>query len=240
MKSLSCLLINGICLWMLCATLVAQDKSTSVDPSGTWRWEYELDGQTLKDSVSVNLGKDNAVEGTYRGRSEKPVAIKDGKMTGDTLSFHFAFDYQGREIKVEFKGKVKGDEIDGSVAVSTGDGSRDYPWTPKRSVQMEDVLGTWQMKIETGDRTLEPSIEITKDGDKYKGRYRSGDRIDVEATNLKIEGNQLLFSIAADINGTKLKGDYKGRPYGDKIKGSIAYELGDQSGDIEFTGAKKK
>ena len=221
------------------ATLGAQDKPATVDPSGTWRWEYELEGQTLKDSVTLNLGKGNMLVGTYRGRSEKPVEIKDGKISADTISFNFAFDYQGRELKVKFDGKVKGDDIDGSVAISTSEGSRDYPWAPQRSVHKEDVVGMWQMLIETGDRTLEPTLEIKLEADKLQGRYRSGDQIDIEATNLKIENNQLSFSIAAEVNGTKIKADYKGRPFGNKIKGSIAYELGDRSGDIEFTGTRK-
>ena len=83
---------------------------------------------------------------------------------------------------------------------------------------------------------LEPTLEITKVGDQFKGRYVSGQQLDMTATNLKVENNHLTFSIAGEVNGTKLKGDYKGRSYGDKIKGTIKYELGDRSGELEFTG----
>jgi hypothetical protein len=218
----------------------AQEKPVSeTDPSGTWRWEYDLDGQTMKDLVRLNLGKDGAVSGTYHGRSEKPIDIQEGKISGDAITFRFSLDFQGTPVKVAFKGKIKDDDLNGTVVATTPDGDRDFEWKAKRSVQMEDVVGNWQLKIEAGDRTLEPAIEITKDGDKYKGRYTSGGQFDVIATNLRVEKNKLMFSIAGEFNGTKIKGDYQGRPYGDKIRGSIAYELGDQSGDIDFTGVRK-
>ena len=38
--------------------IVGQEKPQAVDPSGTWRWEYELGGETMKDFVRINLGND--------------------------------------------------------------------------------------------------------------------------------------------------------------------------------------
>jgi len=227
-------------LCVLTTSISAQDKTAkTTDPSGTWRWEYELGGATMKDSVSLNLGKDNKLVGQYKGREEKLIEIKDAKIEGDALSFLLLLDFQGTSLKLEFKGRVKGDAIDGNVTVSTGEGSQEYSWAPTRSVQMEDMIGEWQMKIDTGDRTLEPVVTISKDGEKYKAKYVSGQELNVEATDLKVENNQLSFSVSAEVNGTKIKADYKGRPYGDKIQGNIAYVLGDDSGDIEFTGTRK-
>ena len=225
--------------FVMCSLVIAQEKAVTVDPSGTWRWEYELGGETIKDSLRLNLAKDNTVVGMYKGRAEKPVEIKDGKMEGDSLTFQFSIDFQGMPIKLAFKGKINKDEIDGKVDIATAEGSRDFPWAPKRSVQMEDVIGEWQMKIETGGNTLEPVVTITKDGDKYKATYVSGTQVSVDVINLKVENNQLRFSIDTEANGTKIKADYKGRPYGDKIKGSIDYVLGENSGEIDFTGMRK-
>ena len=134
---------------------------------------------------------------------------------------------------------MKKDEIDGSVVVETANGSQDFPWAPKRSVQMDDVVGQWQMKIEADGNTLEPVVTISKDADNFKAKYVSGTQVDVEAINLKIENNLLHFSIDTEVNGTKIKAAYKGRPYGDKIKGSIDYVLGTNSGEIDFTGMRK-
>ncbi len=230
----------AIAFTILAAPLSAQDKTAkSVDPSGTWRWEYDFGGETMKDLVRLNLSKDNKLVGHYKGRENKLIEIKDAKIEGDALSFLLTLDFQGTAIKLEFKGKVKGDEIDGNVSVSTGEGAQEFPWTPKRSVTMDDVVGEWQIRIETGDRTLEPVLTVSKEGEMYKGKYVSGSELNVDVTDLKVENNQLMFKVAAEVNGTKVKADYKGRPYGDKIQGSIAYVLGDNSGDIDFTGKRK-
>lgn len=233
---------NSLVLLAICCTsaAIAQEKVTTnkTDPSGTWRWEYELSGETMKDSLQLTLSNDQKLTGHYKGRQDKLIEIKDAKLAGDALSFLLSLDFQGTPVKLEFKGKVKGDEIDGNVTASTGEGSQEFPWTPKRSVQMEDVVGEWKMKIETGDRTLEPIVTIVKEGEQYKAKYVSGQELTVDVTELKVEKNQLSFSISANVNGTQIKADYKGRPYGDKIEGKIAYVLGDNSGDIDFTGIR--
>ena len=82
-----CVLVAGC--W-ISSVVMAQEKPVAVDPSGTWRWEYELNGESMKDSLKLNIDKDNKVVGIYQGRSEKTIEIKDGKMEGDSLSFYFS------------------------------------------------------------------------------------------------------------------------------------------------------
>lgn len=222
-----------------CVQVQAQEKPKAVDPSGTWRWEYEMNNQTLKDSVRLNLGKDGVVTGTYHGRSEKPVEIKNGKMDGDKLSFQFDLEFDGNTLELKFTGKVKNDELDGNVNIARGNEGRDFPWTPKRSVALDDVVGKWQLKIEaSSDRVLEPTIAIAKNGDKYVGKYSSPPRIEVDVKELKIVENQWIFIVEAEVDSNKIKATFKGRPYGDKIKGTVDYVLGDQSGTVDFTGKK--
>ncbi len=228
-----------VCLFLLAGSLAAQNKPTAVDPSGTWRWEYELGGQQLLDSVQLQVDINKKVSGSYKGRTEKRIELTEVKMEAETLSFNLALEYESTPIKLAFSGKIKQDEIDGNVVVTMPDGTQEFPWAPKRSVQMEDIVGTWQMRIETGDRTLEPTVTISKEGEQYKGKYASGEDFKSDLTDLKIEKNQLMFKVEADVNGTKVKADYKGRPYGDKIQGSIAYVLGDNAGDIDFSGVRK-
>ena len=55
---------------------LAQGKK-NVEVSGTWRYEYELEGQTRKDVLQLNASKDGVVTGTYIGVSEKPIELKE-------------------------------------------------------------------------------------------------------------------------------------------------------------------
>ncbi len=131
-------------------------------------------------------------------------------MEADVLTFNLALEYENTPLKLKFKGKIKQDEIDGNVVIATAEGEQEFPWAPKRSVLMEDVVGTWQMRIEAGDRTLEPTVTITKEGEQYQGKYVSGADFKADVTDLKVEKNQLMFKIEADVNGMKVKQTIKG------------------------------
>ena len=46
---------------------------------------------------------------------------------------------------------------------------RGFDWDAKRVVDGEDVVGTWQLKIETPNRVVEPTIQLLKNGETLKG-----------------------------------------------------------------------
>jgi hypothetical protein len=228
---------------VLCVALnlgYAQTSSQRVDPSGTWRFEYDLEGLTVKDALELQLGKDGAVTGIYRGRSEKPVEITSGKVDGDKIVIEMKISYQGIPVSVKFDGKIKDDDIDGLVMATTAEGDMEFDWIAKRSVEIEDVIGTWELEIDAVETVLEPTVVIKQEGESLKGQYTDADTgTDVEMTNLRIEDNVLKFSITSDFQGASLKANFAGRPYGNKISGTIEYDLNGETGEVEFEGIRK-
>lgn len=210
-----------------------------VNPSGTWRWEYDWQGETVKDSLKINLADDGKVVGTFHGRTGTQE-IQNGKLEGDELSFDFEAEFNGNAVELAFSGTLKKDDIDGTVVASVNGEEYEFPWTPKRSVKLEDVFGKWQIRIDTPDgNVLEPKLEIKKDGDAAKGTYVSQSGRELNVKNIKVKDNNLTFTIEANFDGTDLKADYKGRPYGSKISGSVAYDFGGQTGELEFSGKRE-
>jgi hypothetical protein len=77
-------------VWLLVLTpcfLFAQDSSkSSIDPSGTWRWEYDLDGTQFKDLVRLKVGQENKetkereLKGKYESSSGRKINIENGKI----------------------------------------------------------------------------------------------------------------------------------------------------------------
>ncbi len=69
--------LSSIFSFILVASLatisLAQGKK-NVEVSGTWRYEYELEGQTRKDTLYLNASKDGVVTGTYVGVSDNPLS----------------------------------------------------------------------------------------------------------------------------------------------------------------------
>ncbi len=235
LQFLLALLVSGVVAF----TTVAQEKAKKVDPSGTWRFEYELEGQTMEDSLTLQLGKDGAVTGSYKGRSDESIDVT-GKIDGDQLLIDLELEVQGAPVKVKFDGKVKGDDIDGMVIATHSEGELEFDWIAKRSVSAEDVVGKWELEIDAVDTVLEPTVELALEGKELKGTYKDPDSgIEVELTDIKIEKNELKFSLTADFQGAPLKANFSGRPYGNKVAGFIEYDLNGESGEVDFEGIRK-
>ena len=48
--------LKFVAFLLFCSTAsIASAQNSAPDPSGTWRWEYELDGKTREDSLVLNL-----------------------------------------------------------------------------------------------------------------------------------------------------------------------------------------
>ncbi|HUP81923.1 MAG TPA: hypothetical protein VM260_25450, partial [Pirellula sp.] len=46
----------------------AEDKKLAVDPSGTWRWDFEFNGDAIKNVLKLNSATDGKVTGTLSAR----------------------------------------------------------------------------------------------------------------------------------------------------------------------------
>jgi len=219
---------------------LAPASKTTFEPSGTWRREYDWYDTRIEEVIRLNLKENGKVVGTLL-RNDAASEIKNGKLKGNELSFSVSNDYQETAWVTSFTGIIKGDEIDGTVVLQVGDQSWDFAWRPKRSVQMDDVVGTWQIHIESSDgNVLEPTMKISKDGDKYKSVYKSTQGQELDVKDLRVEKNTLKFTVTAEFDGGSIKVDYQGRPYGDNISGSLDYDLWGSTGQAEFTARRKQ
>jgi len=217
------------------------EKKDAVDPSGTWRWEHDEGGETIKDILKLNYdGK--KLTGTYTGR-RGPFDIKDGKVEKDEVSFGFDIEADGRKFVIKFSGRVKKDDVDGTVAFEVDDESREFPWSAKRSLKAEDVVGTWNLAIETPNgNTLMPNLTLSLDKEKKKlsGNYTSsnGD-VELDVSDIQVKDNHLRYTVSGEFNGNTLTAKYDVEPRGDKLSGKIAFEFNGESGELEVEGKRK-
>ena len=217
----------------------ASEKKTAVDPSGTWRWEHEEGGETVKDVLKLNFdGK--KVSGTYQGR-RGPYEIVEGKIEQDQISFGFSVEFEGQTIEIKFAGKIKGDNVDGTVSMKSDEGARDYPWVADRGLESSDTVGTWKMAIELPDgNVLTPQLKLSLSDDKkeLKGEYTSNDA-ELDVSEIQVKNNKLFFKISGDFGGSTLTANYKVQPRGDKLAGEIEYDFNGQTGELEVTGKRE-
>ena len=211
-------------------------KEAVSDPSGTWKWQYLLGDAPMDAKLKLNWdGK--KLTGKYTAR-EVTSDIRDAKLEKNELSFSTLRDFNGNEFEIQFKGQVKQDEIAGKVTLDFGQ-AQEFDWDAKRAVEIDDVLGVWDMRLDTPNGVVEPKLTITKgDKDTLKGIYTSvfGER---EPKNLTLKDNQLSWEISSDDNDEfDFEILYKGKPRGNKIEGDTEFNFGDNTGTMKFTGKR--
>ncbi len=229
----------GVCGLALIAalsmTVDAQEKK--VDPSGTWRWDLDMDGNVIKNVLKLDADKDGKLTGTLEARDMK-IKVEDGKVDGDNVSFLITLQLN-QTVKVHFTGKQAGDALKGDFSAKSDEGNRQFSWDAKRSVDAADVVGAWELTIETPDgQTLKPVLTVTKAGSELKANYVNAGKT-IEAKELQVKDNNLYFEIDADYEGSELHVEFKGRPYGSKLKGRLEYSVNGDTGELDFNGMRK-
>ena len=215
---------------------IAEDKKLAVDPSGTWRWDFEVNGDTIKNVLKLEASPEGKVTGTLSAR-DRMMEVTDGQIKDGKLSFQIKAEAP-RSFKVLFDGKVDGDKVDGKADASSDQGSLELPWTAKRSVEQVDVVGTWKLKITLpNDQLLQPIMTIVLKEGKMAGTYLAEDGKSIELKKLDIKDNQIQFEFDTVFDGSDLHVAYKGRPYGSKLKGTLKYTLNGDTGELDFSGA---
>src|SRR5579863_9406309 len=99
MKWLVAVLAFTLALTALAADITGTWKGSADTPMGTVErtFVFKQDGGKLTGETSSNMF----------GKS----TIEDGKVDGDSISFTVTINYQGNDVKINYTGKVSGDEI---------------------------------------------------------------------------------------------------------------------------------
>ena len=215
---------------------IVATESKPADPSGSWKWEYTFNDNTAEFHLRLDWDGDK-LTGKYTA-FDNTTDIAETKLEADKLSFIANREFNGNQFVVHFDGKVESDDIVGTVGVDFGDGPREFDWHAKRVVEVDDVLGTWKLHLDTPNGVIEPEITVTKDGDKLHGEYSSpfGER---GAKNVTLKDNELSWQIESDDNDDfEFKIVYRGKPRGNSIAGNNEFDFGGNTGTMEFTGKR--
>ncbi|HEX2477456.1 MAG TPA: hypothetical protein VHK01_22055, partial [Lacipirellulaceae bacterium] len=214
-----------------------EKKTPPVDPAGTWNWEYTFNDNAAKFELKLKWD-DEKLTGKYTA-FENTTDIEDVKLEKDQLSFVTAREFQGNKFQVHFNGKVQPDEITGTVSINRdGNGLREFDWNAKRVVEIDDVIGTWQLRVETPNGAVEPRLTVTADGDKLSGKSVSDAFGELEAKNVKLKDNTLTWEVSVVNNGIEFNIKYAGKPRGNTMDGSNEFTVGENTGTMKFTGKR--
>jgi len=104
-------------------------SAMAADIAGTWKATAEGPNGTLERTFIFKVDG-NKLTGEADSSMMGKSTIMDGKVDGDNLSFTITVKFQDNEMKVSYKGKVTGDEI--QLTAHVGDGDMTLEWKGKR------------------------------------------------------------------------------------------------------------
>lgn len=106
----------------------AEDKA---NPTGTWKWTVEFNGQKREQTLKLKLDGDKLTGGMVRKDQETP--IEDAKFKDGEISFKIVRERNGQKFVSEYSGKLKGDTIKGTIKANLGGEERKMDWDAKRA-----------------------------------------------------------------------------------------------------------
>jgi hypothetical protein len=86
----------------------------NVDPVGTWKCEYGIEGQKRVSTLTITRDGDH-LAGTMSWPDQKPEPLKDLKLTDGTLTFWAKRLLMGQEFTNSYDLKIDGDKLKGKL-----------------------------------------------------------------------------------------------------------------------------
>jgi hypothetical protein len=116
-------------LWVLAMMAVFSLVVLAADASGTWKASIETPNGTMENTFTFKVDGDK-LTGTITMGQMGEGAISEGKADGDNVSFAVVREFNGNQFRINYKGKVSGDEMKISGEVVGMD--RTFEMTAKR------------------------------------------------------------------------------------------------------------
>jgi hypothetical protein len=115
-------------LWvaLIVALTLFTVTAMAADVSGVWKAQMPgRDGETRE--VTFNFKQSGeTLTGTTSGFRGADVQISDGKVSGDEISFTVVREFQGNTMKMLYKGKIVGGEIQFKMQREGSDREREF------------------------------------------------------------------------------------------------------------------
>ena len=201
---------------------------------GTWKWTFTMpDGTKAEPRAKIKLEGDK-LTGTTSLRAGNEAAITNGTLNGDQVSWSVVREHDGHKVTTQYKGKIAGDALIGTIESDWAGEVRRYEWQAKRPPYTP--TGTWRMQFGGRGRgfggggregatggTNDSKLVLKQDGEKVTGKMTFFGR-ESDVVNGKWVNGELSFDTVRERDGVKSVTKYWGKLDGDKIVGEVDSE----------------
>jgi len=190
---------------------------------GVWDLNYKIGDRDMTAKLTVSQKPEGSLGAkwvTERGES----TISNVQFQGGKLAFDRVTSFNGNEFKSTFEGAAQGDKLTGTIKSDRGD-------VPVAGTRAGGALaGKWILTSvsERGTRNLLMTVNADLTG-RYEFFFS-----EIPIKDLKLEGNQVTFTIESSFGDQTFKSDFKGKLEDGVLKGQMTSERGTS----EITGKK--
>src|SRR5689334_3259259 len=115
---------------------------------GTWKWTFTMPDGT-KTSPRAKLKREgNVLTGKSMVGAGTEVAITDGRIDGDQVSWSVVREHAGQKVVTRYSGKLSGELLRGTIESDWSGQKQAYPWEAKRA--SDSPAGTWKWEVVFG------------------------------------------------------------------------------------------
>ena len=108
--------------------------------------------------------------------------------------------------------------------------------TAKRKIELSDVVGTWNLSLETEEEELNPRLIVKEDDGKYTAVFHGDDEGVFPVKDLRTKGNLLLFTVTGKMDGKDFVAKFGARIRGTKLRGETNLKIGGETVEMALSG----
>ncbi len=202
-------------------TLGTLGSLRAADVTGKWKAEFDTQIGHLKYTYDLRADGPKLTGKAFRDRNgeKMEIEIKEGKVSGDAVSFVENVKFGDQEIRIEYSGKLSGDEI--KFPRKVADFATTEIVAKREKAAPPAVAGRWQAEFDTQVGKQKYIYEFKVNGDKLTGKAIediAGTKSESEIKEGKINGAEISFVERVKFQEQEIRVDYQGKIAGDEIK----------------------
>jgi hypothetical protein len=110
------------------------DKKDAASVAGTWKYTFTRpDGTTMDWTLKLKQDGEKVTGNAVNDANNSEVEIKQGKISGNDVTFEVERERDGNKFIVHYNGKLEGDAMKGKVTVNFNGEDRSFDWEAKRA-----------------------------------------------------------------------------------------------------------
>ncbi len=207
--------------------LAAVSAALAADITGKWKAEFESQIGHLNHTYDLKADSGKLTGKAIRllDGQKTEIELKEGRASGEEIAFVEIHQLQDQELRIEYKGKLAGDEI--KFTRKVGDFAT-MEIVAKREKESASVSGAWQAEFDTQIGKQKYVFTLKTDGEKLTGKANAeigGEKFETPLSEGKLKGDEIAFVEMLKFQDNDLRIEYKGKITGNEIK--LTRKVGD-------------